>query len=78
MMEFKNTILYCVVLRTFVIPFYYGSGTVNSYGSGSNILTSYGSTTHMPGRVSDPSTWKTGLNAQSKKNKPCQIYIPGE
>jgi hypothetical protein len=70
-MEFKNTILYCVFLRTCVISFYYGSGTVNSYGSGSNFLTSYssdsGTTTLMPGRVHDPSTWRTGLNAQSKK-----------
>ncbi len=57
-MEFIKTILYCVFLRTFVIPFYYGSGTVKSYGSGSNFLTSYGSgsTTLMPGRVRDPST----------------------
>jgi hypothetical protein len=31
-------IIYCVFVRTFVIPFYYGSGTVISYGSG------YGST----------------------------------
>ncbi len=33
-------ILYCVFVRTFVIPFYYGSGTVINYGSGSNFLTS--------------------------------------
>jgi hypothetical protein len=37
------TILYCVFVRTFVITFYYGSGTVINYGSGSNFLTSYGS-----------------------------------
>jgi hypothetical protein len=30
---------YCVFVRTFVIPFYYGSGTIISYGSGSNFLT---------------------------------------
>ncbi len=35
--KIKNTILYCV----FVLPFYYCSGTVISYGS--NFLTSYGS-----------------------------------
>jgi hypothetical protein len=39
----KYTILYCVIVRTFVIPFYYGSGTVINYGSGSDFLTSYGS-----------------------------------
>jgi hypothetical protein len=37
------TILYCVFVRTFVITFYYGSGTVINYGSGSNFLTSSGS-----------------------------------
>jgi hypothetical protein len=37
MKEIKYTILYCVFVRTFVIPFYYGSG------SGSYFLTSYGS-----------------------------------
>jgi hypothetical protein len=35
MKEIKYTILYCAFVRTFVIPFYYGSGTVISYGSGS-------------------------------------------
>jgi hypothetical protein len=37
--------LYCVFVRTFEIPFYYGAGTVISYGSGSDFLslTSYGS-----------------------------------
>ncbi len=30
-------------VRTFVIPFYYGSGTIINYGSGSNFLTSYSS-----------------------------------
>ncbi len=39
----KYTILYCVFVRTFAIPFYYGSGTVTDYGSGSDFLTSYGS-----------------------------------
>ncbi len=39
----KHTILYCVLERTFVIPFCYGSGTVINYGSGSDFLTSYGS-----------------------------------
>jgi hypothetical protein len=41
----KYTILYCVLVRTFVVPFYYGSGTIISYGysSGSDFLTSYGS-----------------------------------
>jgi hypothetical protein len=44
MKEIKYTILYCVFVRTFVIPFYYGSGTVINYvsGYGSNFLTSYG------------------------------------
>jgi hypothetical protein len=28
MKEIKCTILYCVIERTFVVPFYYGSGTV--------------------------------------------------
>jgi hypothetical protein len=43
MKEIKFTILYCVFVRTFAIPFYYGSGTVINYGSfGSNFLTSYG------------------------------------
>jgi|688.fasta_scaffold2132836_1 hypothetical protein len=38
MKEIKYKILYCVFARTFVIPFYYGSGTVPviNYGSGSN------------------------------------------
>jgi hypothetical protein len=39
MKEIKHTILYCVFVRTFVIPFYYGSGTVVNYGSGSNFVT---------------------------------------
>jgi hypothetical protein len=45
MKEIKYTILYCVFVRTFVVPFYYGSGTKISYGygSGSDFLTSYGS-----------------------------------
>jgi hypothetical protein len=34
MKEIKYTILYCVC-ENFVIPFYYGSGTVFNYGSGS-------------------------------------------
>jgi hypothetical protein len=34
----KYTILYCVFVITFVIPFYYGSGTVINYGSGSTLL----------------------------------------
>jgi hypothetical protein len=39
-----NTQFYIVFfVRTFVIPFYYGSGTVINYGSGSDFLTSYGS-----------------------------------
>jgi hypothetical protein len=50
MKEIKYTILYCVV-RTFVIPLYYGSGsgsgsgTVINYGSGSSsdFLERYGS-----------------------------------
>ncbi len=37
MKEIKYTILYCAFVR------YYGSGTVISYGSSSNFLTSYGS-----------------------------------
>ncbi len=41
MNEIKYKILYRVFVRTFVIPFYYGSGTVFNYGS--NILTNYGS-----------------------------------
>jgi hypothetical protein len=45
MKEIKYTILHCVFARTFVITFYYASGTVNNYGSGSgsgsNFLTSY-------------------------------------
>jgi hypothetical protein len=47
MKEIKYTILYCVFVRTFVIPFYYGSGSVINYGSGSNFLTSYGSGSKM-------------------------------
>jgi hypothetical protein len=43
MKEIKYTISYCVFVRTFVIPYYYGSGTVINYGSDSNFLTSYGS-----------------------------------
>jgi hypothetical protein len=43
MKEINYTILYCVFVRTFVIPFYYGSGTVINYGFGSDFLTSYGS-----------------------------------
>ncbi len=43
MNEIKYTILYCVFVRTFVITFYYDSGTVINYGSGSNFLTSSGS-----------------------------------
>ncbi len=39
MKEIKYTILYCVFVRTFVIPFYYGSGNVISYGSGSGSTT---------------------------------------
>jgi hypothetical protein len=35
MKEIKHTVLYGVFVRTFVIPFYYGSGTVINYGSGS-------------------------------------------
>jgi hypothetical protein len=42
MKEIKYTILYCVFVETFVIPFYYGSETVINYGSGSDFLTSYG------------------------------------
>jgi hypothetical protein len=42
MKEIKYTI-FCVFVRTFVIPFYYGSGTVMNYGPGSDFLTSYGS-----------------------------------
>jgi hypothetical protein len=49
MNEIKYTILYYVFVRTFVIAFYYGSGTVINYssGSGSEFLSSYssGSTT---------------------------------
>ncbi len=33
--KYRYTILYWVFVRTFVIPFYYGSGTVIIYGSGS-------------------------------------------
>jgi hypothetical protein len=43
MKEIKYTILYCVFVRTFVLPFYYGSGNVINYGSGSDFMTSYGS-----------------------------------
>ncbi len=43
MKEIKYTILYCVFVGTFVIPFYYGAGTVINYGSGSDFLTSHGS-----------------------------------
>jgi hypothetical protein len=44
MKQIQYTILYCVFVRTFVIPFCYGSGTVIKYGSGSssNFLTGYG------------------------------------
>ncbi len=43
MKETKYTIIYCVFVRTCVMPFFYGSATVIGYGSGSNFLTSYGS-----------------------------------
>ncbi len=43
MKEIKNTILYCVFVRILVIVFYYNSGTLINYSSGSDILTSYGS-----------------------------------
>jgi hypothetical protein len=45
MKEIKYTILYCMFVRTFVIPFSYGAGTAINYGSssGSDFLTSYGS-----------------------------------
>jgi hypothetical protein len=36
MNEIKYTTLYCVLMRTCVIPLYYGSGTVINYGSVSN------------------------------------------
>jgi hypothetical protein len=41
MKDVKYTILYCVFVRTFVIQFYYDTGTVINYnsGSGSNFLT---------------------------------------
>jgi hypothetical protein len=42
MKQIKCTILYCVFVRTFVIPLYYGSGTIINYGSDSDFLTSYG------------------------------------
>ncbi len=44
MKEIECTILYSVFVRTFVIKFYYGSGTVINYGSGFgfDFLTSYG------------------------------------
>jgi hypothetical protein len=35
MKEIKYTVLFCVFVRSFVIPFYYGSGTVINYGSDS-------------------------------------------
>ncbi len=34
MKEIKYTILYCVFVRTFVVPFYYGLGTVINYSFG--------------------------------------------
>ncbi len=34
MKEINYTILYCVFVKTFVIPFYYGSGTVINHGFG--------------------------------------------
>jgi hypothetical protein len=45
MKKIKNTILYCVFVfvRTSVIQFYYGSGTVINYGSSSDFLKSYSS-----------------------------------
>jgi hypothetical protein len=43
MKKIKYTFLYCLFLITFLIPFYYGSGTVINYGAGSNFLLSYGS-----------------------------------
>jgi hypothetical protein len=43
MKKIKYIILYSVSVRTFVILFYYGSGTVINYGSSSDFLTSYGS-----------------------------------
>ncbi len=41
--EIKYTIFYFVFVRTFVIPFYYGAGTVINSVSGSYFLTSYSS-----------------------------------
>jgi hypothetical protein len=43
MKEIKSTILCWVLVRTFVIPFYYDARTVINYGSGSDFLTSYDS-----------------------------------
>jgi hypothetical protein len=43
MKKTKYTILYSVFVRTFVILFYCGSGSVINYGSDSNFLKSYGS-----------------------------------
>jgi hypothetical protein len=43
MKEIKYTIVYCMFVKTFVIIFYYGSGFVTNYVSGSNFLTSDGS-----------------------------------
>jgi hypothetical protein len=43
MQKIKYTILYCVLTRSFVIPFYNGPGTVIDYGSGFDFLTNYGS-----------------------------------
>jgi hypothetical protein len=49
MKEIEYNIFYTVSVRTFVIPFFYGSGscsgsgTVINYGSGSDFLARYGS-----------------------------------
>ncbi len=46
-MKESNTQFYSVSVRTFVIPFYYGSrsgsGTIINYGSSSDFLARYGS-----------------------------------
>jgi hypothetical protein len=40
--KINYTILYCMSVRTVVIPFYFGSvpvsGTINNYGSGSRFV----------------------------------------
>jgi hypothetical protein len=79
MKEIKYTILKCVFVRTFAIPFYYGSGTVINYGSDFNFLTSYGSgagstrqkvtVLKVPVPIPVPQHWAAGTLAFSRRRR---------